>query len=118
MKKTIVIEISHEDLQKWLIERNLISDEKIGNLQVTKNGITLNLIPESPERKALLETKLDDLDFSVRLINVLKLLEVKTVRDILYLTPKQFEEVRNNGKKSRDELYEYMRKHNLKFKSE
>lgn len=121
MKKITVLEISNEDLRLWLVECKQISSERINNVEVMLGyGIKVTLSPrdESHEQKKLLGTKIEDHDFTVRLINNLKALGVVTVGDILKLTRKRFATGRNVGKKSIDELEEFLKVANLNFAQE
>lgn len=51
-----------------------------------------------------LDTKIDDLDISVRAYNVLKNMNIKTVADLIQCTEKQLMRERNFGRRSLNEL--------------
>lgn len=54
--------------------------------------------------KLTLDTKIDDLDISVRAYNVLKNMNIKTVADLIQCTEKQLMRERNFGRRSLNEL--------------
>ena len=67
----------------------------------------------SPEMKALLSQKTEELDLSVRTRNLLKANGIDTVRDLCRLKKTDWLKFRNGGKKSLTELDDFMAAHNL-----
>ncbi len=65
----------------------------------------------------LLETPIEDLEFSVRSYNCLKRAGIHTVADIVSKTEQDMIKVRNLGKKSLDEVINKVRELGLEFKS-
>ncbi len=66
----------------------------------------INALPEN--RRKLLSVKLADIDFSIRLLNACQLSKINTVGDIVKLTKREFMSLRNVGRKSVDELDEFI----------
>jgi len=67
----------------------------------------------SPEMKALLSQKVEELDLSVRTRNLLKSNGIDTILDICRLKKTDWLKFRNGGKKSLTELDDFLTAHNL-----
>ena len=67
----------------------------------------------SPEMKALLSQKVEELDLSVRTRNLLKLNGIDTIIDICRLKKTDCLNFRNGGKKALTELDDFLTAHNL-----
>ena len=89
-----------------LTDLNSIADET--GLMISKS--------EDPAVK-ILETSIDDLDFSVRAYNCLKRANILTLRDLVDKTENEMMKIRNLGKKSLKEVKDKMYQLGLFFKS-
>ena len=69
----------------------------------------------SPEMKALLSQKCEELDLSVRTRNILKANGIDTIADICRLKKTDWLKFRNGGKKSLTELDDFLEKHGLEW---
>ena len=67
----------------------------------------------SPEMKALLSQKVEEIDLSVRTRNILKANGIDTILDICRLKKTDWLKFRNGGKKSFIELDDFLMAHNL-----
>ena len=67
----------------------------------------------SPEMEALLSRKTEELDLTVRTLNLLKANGIDTIRDLCRLTATDWLKFRNSGKKSLTELDEFLTDHGL-----
>ena len=67
----------------------------------------------SPETKALLNQKVEELDLSVRTRNVLNVNGIKTVLDLCRLQETDCLNFHNGGKKTTTELDDFLTAHNL-----
>ena len=67
----------------------------------------------SPETKALLSQKVENLDLSVRTLNLLKVNGIDTILDLCRLKKTDCLNFRNGGKKALTELDDFMTAHNL-----
>ena len=67
----------------------------------------------SPEMKALLSQKVEELDLSVRTCNLLKANGIDTILDLCRLKKTDWLKFRNGGKKSLTELEDFLTAHNL-----
>ena len=67
----------------------------------------------SPEMKALLSQKVEELDLSVRTRNLLKANGIDTILDLCRLKKTDWLKFRNGGKKSLTELDDFLTAHNL-----
>ena len=67
----------------------------------------------SPEMKALLSQKVEELDLSVRTRNLLKSNGIDTILDLCRLKKTDWLKFRNGGKKSLTELDDFLTAHNL-----
>jgi DNA-directed RNA polymerase subunit alpha len=65
--------------------------------------------------RKLLQTKIEDLDLSVRSHNCLRLAEIDTLGDLVSRREDELLNYKNFGKKSLTELKEQLEKHNLRF---
>ena len=90
-----------------LTELNSIADEK--GLMISKS--------EDPAVK-ILETSIDDLDFSVRAYNCLKRANILTLKDLVDKTENEMMKIRNLGKKSLKEVMDKVKDMGLTFKDE
>ena len=90
-----------------LTNLNSIADET--GLMVSKS--------EDPNVK-ILETSIDDLDFSVRAYNCLKRANILTLRDLVDKTENEMMKIRNLGKKSLKEVMDKVKDMGLSFRDE
>ena len=90
-----------------LTSLNAIADET--GLMISKS--------EDPSVK-ILETSIDDLDFSVRAYNCLKRAGILTLRDLVDKTENEMMKIRNLGKKSLKEVIDKVKEMGLNFKNE
>ena len=90
-----------------LTELNSIADET--GLMISKS--------EDPAVK-ILETSIDDLDFSVRAYNCLKRANILTLKDLVDKTENEMMKIRNLGKKSLKEVMDKVKDMGLTFKDE
>lgn len=92
----------------------LFSDEKI-TLETKEKTPTEELDENTLHMRQLLNTKLVDLDLSVRALNCLKAADVETLGDLVSYNKSDLLKFRNFGKKSLTELEELVRTKNLTF---
>ena len=92
----------------------LFSDEKI-TLETKEKTPTEELDENTLHMRQLLNTKLVDLDLSVRALNCLKAADVETLGDLVSYNKADLLKFRNFGKKSLTELEELVRSKNLTF---
>ena len=90
-----------------LTNLNSIADET--GLMVSKS--------EDPNVK-ILETSIDDLDFSVRAYNCLKRANILTLRDLVDKSENEMMKIRNLGKKSLKEVMDKVKDMGLSFRDE
>lgn len=90
-----------------LTNLNAIADET--GLMISKS--------EDPAVK-ILETSIDDLDFSVRAYNCLKRANILTLRDLVEKSENEMRKIRNLGKKSFDEVINKVKELGLSFRDE
>ena len=90
-----------------ITDLNSIADET--GLMIAKS--------EDPAVK-ILETSIDDLDFSVRAYNCLKRANILTLRDLTEKTETEMMKIRNLGKKSLKEVMDKVKDMGLTFKDE
>lgn len=69
------------------------------------------------KKKININTKIIDIDMSVRLLNYLNMIGVKDIRSILKLSHSQLSNTSSFGKKSLTELVEILAKYDLKLKN-
>lgn len=70
------------------------------------------------EKARLLNTEIEELGFSYRSYNCLKRANINTVEDIINITFKDLNKIRNLGKKSQVEILDALESHGLKLKEE
>lgn len=92
----------------------LFSDEKI-TLEMKEKTPTEELDENTLHMRQLLNTKLVDMDLSVRALNCLKAADVDTLGDLVAFNKADLLKFRNFGKKSLTELEELVRAKNLTF---
>ncbi len=92
----------------------LFSDEKI-ILEEHENGTSAPLDEEILRMRQLLNSRLVDMDLSVRALNCLKAAEVETLGQLVTYHRNDLLKFRNFGKKSLTELDELLEKNNLAF---
>ena len=90
-----------------LTNLNAIADET--GLMISKS--------EDPAVK-ILETSIDDLDFSVRAYNCLKRANILTLKDLVDKSENEMRKIRNLGKKSFDEVINKVKELGLTFRDE
>ena len=90
-----------------LTDLNSIADET--GLMISKS--------EDPAVK-ILETSIDDLDFSVRAYNCLKRANILTLKDLVDKTENEMMKIRNLGKKSLKEVMDKVKDMGLSFRDE
>ena len=90
-----------------LTSLNAIADET--GLMISKS--------EDPSVK-ILETSIDDLDFSVRAYNCLKRANILTLKDLVDKSENEMMKIRNLGKKSLKEVIDKIKDMGLKFRDE
>ena len=90
-----------------LTSLNAIADET--GLMISKS--------EDPSVK-ILETSIDDLDFSVRAYNCLKRANILTLKDLVDKSENEMMKIRNLGKKSLKEVMDKVKDMGLNFRSE
>lgn len=90
-----------------LTSLNAIADET--GLMISKS--------EDPSVK-ILETSIDDLDFSVRAYNCLKRANILTLKDLVDKSENEMMEIRNLGKKSLKEVMDKVKDMGLNFRDE
>lgn len=92
----------------------LFSDEKI-TIDTQEKSASEEFDESSLHMRQLLQTKLVDLDLSVRALNCLKSAEVETLGDLVQFNRNDLLKFRNFGKKSLDELDKLVKNKNLSF---
>ena len=90
-----------------LTSLNAIADET--GLMISKS--------EDPSVK-ILETSIDDLDFSVRAYNCLKIANILTLKDLVDKSENEMMKIRNLGKKSLKEVMDKVKDMGLNFRDE
>lgn len=98
------------ELQRVIGEKNEIIRELNG-----RNAVTKAEIDEEARLRKLLETRLWDLDFSMRVLNCCKCEEIHTVGDLVKHNRTDMLKYRNFGKKSLCELDEFLENKGLHF---
>ena len=92
----------------------LFSDERI-TIDTQEKSASEEFDESSLHMRQLLQTKLVDLDLSVRALNCLKSAEVDTLGDLVQFNRNDLLKFRNFGKKSLDELDKLVKVKNLSF---
>ena len=83
------------------------------SIPTTEEEHTENYEQLSPEMKALLSQKVEELDLSVRTRNLLKANGIDTILDLCRLKKTDWIKFRNGGKRSFTELDDFLTAHNL-----
>lgn len=111
--------------------KNLIFTESMNRLVAEKRSVcnratttspSEQIAPEddSPTEKSkpqtLFERRLVDLDFSVRSLCCFKAMGLETVGDLVNMTKQELLRTRNFGKRSLEEVEDFLSKYNLKLK--
>ena len=86
------------------------------NANADETGLMISK-SEDPSVK-ILETSIDDLDFSVRAYNCLKRANILTLKDLVDKTENEMMKIRNLGKKSLKEVMDKVKDMGLTFKDE
>lgn len=94
------LEVENKSLRKWMEEHQMEAKEAI---------------EQDKGRTALLETKLIDLDISVRTLNCMKMAEIETLGDLVSFNKADLLKFRNFGKKTLTELENLLAGHGLEF---
>jgi len=92
----------------------LFTDEKVLSMVETAPDLS-DFDDKDLHTRQVLMTKLTDLNFSVRALNCLKAAEIETVGELVSFTKNEMLKFRNFGKKSLNELEEFMKVHKLEF---
>jgi hypothetical protein len=118
-----MLEYDHARLVMAAYVCNLTGFEQIDNALGGVYEMTMNKKKEdeddgtreqmSPEMEALLSRKTEELDLTVRTLNLLKANGIDTIRDLCRLTATDWLKFRNSGKKSLTELDEFLTDHGL-----
>jgi len=74
--------------------------------------------PKKEEDLEVLDRKVEDLEFSKRPMNCLKIKEIKTVRDLISYTKEEVKKFKNLGAKSLEEIVNKVEELGLEFKKE
>lgn len=86
---------------------------------LSKDGMDAKMVPGEEKRAALvLDTSVDELEFSVRSYNCLKRAGIDTVGDITAMTESDLKKIRNLGTKSFEEIKEKIGNLGLSLKDE
>lgn len=88
------------------------------NLMEGSNEISFIHEPKIEPSNNVLDLRIDQLNFSVRLFNCLKKSGINTLSDLVSLEEKEVFKLKSLGKKSLDELKEQFQQHGLKFKND
>jgi DNA-directed RNA polymerase alpha subunit len=70
----------------------------------------------SQELKELLDTRIDELGFPKRVMNVCLMADIYTISDLIRYTRKEFGKLRNSGKKSGDDVEAFLKSKGLNWK--
>jgi DNA-directed RNA polymerase subunit alpha len=84
-------------------------------VKVKNEGYNIDYDEDSIQMSQLLNTKLSDMDLSVRALNCLKSADVDTLASLVKFQRADLMKFRNFGRKSLTELDELLAKHNLSF---
>jgi DNA-directed RNA polymerase alpha subunit len=71
-----------------------------------------------PETQAILNTPIDQVGFSARIVNVFEREDIRTVKDIVQYRRKDFAGLRNTGKESLDEIEVFLKSKGLGWEME
>ncbi|MCM1169555.1 MAG: DNA-directed RNA polymerase subunit alpha [Bacteroides sp.] len=104
-----------KDAAKILISHfMLFSDEKIA-IEQTVSTISSDIDEDDLHMRQLLNTKLSEMELSVRALNCLKAAEVETLGELVSFEKADLLKFRNFGKKSLTELENLVKSKNLEF---
>ena len=92
----------------------LFSDEKI-SLEQTEPTTTTDFDEDDLHMRQLLNTKLSEMELSVRALNCLKAAEVETLGELVSFDKADLLKFRNFGRKSLTELENLVKSKNLEF---
>lgn len=81
--------------------------------EVSINERSAEPCSSTPEMKALLSQKIEELNLTVRTLNLLKANDINTIRDLCRLKKTDWLNFRNSGMKSLTELDDFLAAHNL-----
>ena len=101
---------------EWLPKQFVAEKSLVVTEQTLKT--TTHEEKEMSEKDKMLETPIEELEFSVRSYNCLKRAGIHTVADILSKTEHDMMKVRNLGKKSLDEVIAKLHSLGLNFRQE
>ena len=80
--------------------------------------VQVMLEPKKEEDLEVLDRKVEDLEFSKRPMNCLKIKEIKTVSDLISYTKEEVKKFKNLGAKSLEEIVNKVEELGLEFKKE
>ena len=92
----------------------LFSDEKI-DIEQTEPSVATEIDDDDLHMRQLLNTKLSEMELSVRALNCLKAAEVETLGELVSFEKADLLKFRNFGKKSLTELENLVKSKNLEF---
>lgn len=92
--------------------------EILTNLSAIADETGLMISKSEDPAVKVLDTSIDDLDFSVRAYNCLKRANILTLRDLVEKTENEMMKIRNLGKKSLKEVMDKVKNMGLTFKDE
>ncbi len=92
----------------------LFSDEKI-DIEQTEPSVSTEIDDDDLHMRQLLNTKLSEMELSVRALNCLKAAEVETLGELVSFEKADLLKFRNFGKKSLTELENLVKSKNLEF---
>lgn len=105
------IDYNRETIAKLAVEQ---ADALIKELQGTSDGLA-GVTIQKPIKDDLLSRKLTDFPLSVRSLNCLKANDINTVRDLVKLNKTDWLKFRTSGKKSLNELDDFITEHGLSW---
>lgn len=115
--------VSIDDLQKIngdLLLENKILQERVNYLESAILRGTVNIPADiiSSERVRITRLSINDVEFSVRLRNCLKIPGIKTIGELMNWSPKQLCKIRGFGEVCLIEVELFFQKFNLKSKQD
>ena len=105
------IDYNRETIAKLAVEQ---ADALIKELRGTFDGLA-GVTIQKPIKDDLLNRKLTDFPLSVRSLNCLKANDINTVRDLVKLNKTDWLKFRTSGKKSLNELDDFITEHGLSW---
>ena len=105
------IDYNKETIAKLAVEQ---ADALIKELRGTSDGLA-GVTIQKPIKDDLLNRKLTDFPLSVRSLNCLKANDINTVRDLVKLNKTDWLKFRSSGKKSLNELDDFITEHGLSW---